>query len=75
MTKERNQLAEMLDNQFRGGTVSNLERINALAQYDAAQATKIMARYTLASTIVGMISAVSSAAATYFAYATLHVPH
>jgi hypothetical protein len=75
VTKERDRLEQMLKNQFDGGTVSQRDMITTLVQYDAAYATKVMARYTLASTIVAMISAISSAAAAYFAYAALHLPH
>jgi hypothetical protein len=75
MTKERDQLEQMLENQFAGGTLSKTEMITTLIQHDAANATKLMARYTLASTVVAMVSAISSAAAAYFAYATLHASH
>jgi hypothetical protein len=75
MTKEREQLEAVLKGQFESGTANRLELITTLVQYDAAHATKVMARYTLASIIVATISALSSAAAAYFAYAALHVPH
>jgi hypothetical protein len=75
MNKERDELAAMLKNQFDGGTVGHGELITTLVQYDAAHATKVIARYTLASTIIAAISATSSAAAAYFAYAALHVSH
>ncbi|HZR76761.1 hypothetical protein [Bradyrhizobium sp.] len=75
MTKERDQLAGTLNGQYQSGTASKAEVISALAQYDAAHATKVMARYSLASTIVAAVSAISSAAAAYFAYASLHVVH
>ena len=73
MTSQRDRLEQMLKNQLEAGTASQRDMITTLIQYDAAYATKVMARYTLASTIVAMISAISSAAAAYFAYAALHV--
>jgi hypothetical protein len=75
MTKERDELERLLKNQFSGGTLSQVEMVTTLVQYDAAHAAKVMARYTLASTIVAMVSATSSAAAAYFAYAALHALH
>jgi hypothetical protein len=75
MTKERDQLEAMLKKQFEGGTANRLDLITTLVQYDAAYATKVMARYALASTIIGAVSAIASASAAYFAYAALHVPH
>jgi hypothetical protein len=75
LTKERDELEAMLHNQFRGGTASKGEMITTLVQYDAAYATKVIARYTLASTIIAAVSATASAAAAYFAYAALHTPH
>ena len=75
MTNERDELERLLRNQFSGGSLSHVEMVTTLAQYDAAYATKVMARYTLASTIVAMVSATSSAVAAYFAYAALHALH
>jgi hypothetical protein len=65
----------MLKKQFDAGNANKLELITTLVQYDAAYATKVMARYTLASTIIAAISATASASAAYFAYAALHVSH
>jgi hypothetical protein len=75
VTKERDRLEEMLKRQFEGGTATQEESITTLVQYDAAYATKVMARYTFVSTIAAMISAISSATAVYFAYAALHLHH
>jgi hypothetical protein len=75
VTKEGDRLERMLKNRFEGGSVPHTDMTTTLIQYDAANATEVMARYTLASTIVAMISSTSSAAAAYFAYAALHLPH
>ena len=75
VTKARNRLEEMLQKQYDAGGISETEMITTLVQYDASYATKVLARYTLASTIIASLSAIASAAAAYFAYAALHVPH
>ena len=64
----------MLDGQFDGGTLTAVEKIKILVEYDAFVATKKLPLYALLSTIVAAISAIASAAAAYFAYATLHTP-
>jgi len=75
MTKERDRLEELLNGQYAGGTLSTKELITTLVQYDAAHATKVMARYTLASTIIAAISAAASASAAYLSYAALQIAH
>jgi hypothetical protein len=75
MTNERNRLDEILESRFNGGTLSQIDRIKILAEYDALAATKRLPFYALLSTIVAAISAIASAAAAYFAYAALHVSH
>jgi hypothetical protein len=75
VAKDRDKLEQMLKGQFEGGTINQREIITTLVEYDAAYAAKMMARYTLVSIIISSISAMASAAAAYFAYAALHVPH
>jgi hypothetical protein len=75
VANERERLEQMLKAQLGTGQLTQREMITTLVQYDAAYATKVMARYALASTVVALISATSSAAAAYFAYAALHVSH
>jgi hypothetical protein len=75
MANDRDQLAEILENQFRGGTLSSINKIKMLAEYDALVATKRLPLYALLSTVVAAISAIASAAAAYFAYASLYFPH
>lgn len=74
MTKARDRLEEMLQTQYDGGRISETELITTLVQYDAAHATKVLARYILASTIIASVSAMASAAAAYFAYAAIYIP-
>jgi hypothetical protein len=72
---EREQYAHMLRNQVNAGLLGADEPIRRLGEYDAANATKRMAKYSLLSTIVAAISAIASATAAYLAYAALHVVH
>jgi hypothetical protein len=75
MLKDREQLAKALESQFSGGSLSRVDRIKILAEYDALLATQKLPLYALLSTIVAAVSAIASAAAAYFAYAALHGPH
>jgi hypothetical protein len=75
VANDRDRLAEILENQFRGGTLSAINRIKMLAEYDALVATKRLPLYALISTVAAAISAIASAAAAYFAYAAVYVPH
>jgi hypothetical protein len=75
MSEEREKLAKVLDGQFKGGTLSSVEKIKVLAEYDALVATKRLPFYALLSTIAAAVSAIASAAAAYFAYAALHISH
>jgi hypothetical protein len=75
MSKERDRLAQMLEDQRKVGLVDEQRVLQTLAAHDALEATKVMPLYALISTIVAAISAIASAAAAYFAYSALHVPH
>ena len=72
MTKERDAYKAMLDRSLEVGQLSYLDRPKLLAEYDALIATKRLPVYALLSTIVAAVSAIASAAAAYFAYASLH---
>jgi len=74
VANDRDRLAEILENQFSGGTLSSINKIKMLAEYDALVATKRLPLYALLSTVVAAISVIASAAAAYFAYAALP-PH
>ena len=54
---------------------SEAEELAAQAAIKGTAAAERNAKYMLASVIVAAVSATSSAAAAYFAYAALHVPH
>jgi hypothetical protein len=75
LTNERDDYQDRLENMFRSGTSSSIDKTKLLAEYDAAKATSRMPLYALISTTIAAISAIASAAAAYFAYASLHVPH
>jgi hypothetical protein len=75
LTKERDEFENWLNNMFRGGTLSVVDRTKLLADYDAAKATSKMPVYAMISTAVAAVSAIASAAAAFFAYASLHVRH
>lgn len=75
LSKERDSLAKFLEDQRGAGMIDEQTKARRLAEFDALEATKAMPIYALASTLVAAISAIASAAAAYFAYAALHVPH
>jgi hypothetical protein len=74
MTREREELKQILEDRKRAGSASGLDVIKELTAYDAARATRAMPIYALISTALAAVSAVASAAAAYFAYVALHVP-
>jgi hypothetical protein len=63
VANDGDKLAEILENRFSGGTLSSIDRIKILAEYDALVATKRLPLYALLLTIVATISAIASAAA------------
>jgi hypothetical protein len=75
VSKERDDYKRMLEQMFEGGTLSAIDRPKLLADYDAAKATSRMPVYAFISTAIAAISAIASAAAAYFSYASLHIPH
>jgi hypothetical protein len=74
LTKERDDFENKLEAMFRNGQLSVIDRTKLLADYDAARATSKMPLYALISTANAAISAIASAAAAYFADASLHTP-
>ncbi len=75
MSKARNRLAAMLEDQRKSGMVNDQMILEKLAEFDAAEATARLPFYALVSTVMAAISAIASAAAAYFSYAALSVPH
>jgi hypothetical protein len=72
MSKARKQYAAELEAERGAGMINEQGIRQELAKFDALEATKAMPIYALISTIA---AAISAAAAAYFAYASLHVPH
>lgn len=75
MSKARDLFAGQLEADRGAGMVTEQDMRVQLANFDALEATQAMPIYALVSTVAAMISAMASAAAAYFAYAALHVPH
>lgn len=59
--RTREEHRKRLENQYNSGTLTHTAMTDALAQFDAAQATVRNAQYMLASVIVAAIAAVASA--------------
>jgi hypothetical protein len=75
VANDRDKFADTLEKMFRGGTLNSIDKMKLLTEYDALVATKRLPLYALLSTVVAAVSAIASAAAAYFAYASLHTPH
>ena len=68
--KVREQYRQTLENQYKSGTLGHTEMVDALARFDASQATVRSTGIHAWSVIVAAISAVASAiSAAFSAYA------
>jgi hypothetical protein len=68
MRGERTEYLAALTKQFEGGSLSQTQLLKAMADYDAAAATKRLPLYALLSTIAAAASAIASAVSVFFAY-------
>ena len=75
MSIERPEFEVLLERMFQSGQINVIDKAVKLAEFDAALATRDMAKYSLESIIVAAASAIASASAAYFAYTAVQVPH